>query len=289
MRRLVPGSALAAVLGVALVALAVPPAGAAVALPGLVSPVPVTWTPNVSAGTSTVTVCHQWFGSGGCADAAIYSTAVVDGEVVVAGAFTQACQPGSSQHCKAGTAVTRDDVFAYQLGTGVIDPDFVPRLNQGPAYSVVAGPDSTVYVGGAFTTVNGARHKGLVQLRVTPGDASTDGQVVTAFNGDTSNFVHAMAVHRNALYIGGQFTTVDGTKEDGVARLNATTGAVDTTFSMPISGAVAPGTALKVEGMSVTSSGGLLAIAGAFLDVAGQPRPRLALIDTGGGLGSTAT
>jgi hypothetical protein len=291
MRRLVPGALLASVVSACLVVFGVVPAGAAVPLPGLVSAVPVTWTPNVFAGTTVTSVCDTWFGSGGCGSATVYSTAVVNGEVVVAGAFTQACQPGptSSGDCKTGTEVTRDDIFAYQLGTGVIDPNFAPQLNQGPAYSVVAGPGNTVYVGGSFTTVGGASHHGLVQLNVTPGVAATDGTVVTAFTGHVSGYVRAMARSGTALYIGGQFATADSTKDQGDARLNATTGAVDTTFSMPISVTPDSGQALKVAAMSVTASGQELAIAGPFLDVNGQPRPRVALIDTGGGLGSAAT
>jgi hypothetical protein len=291
MRQHAPAAVLVAMFSAALVLFGMAPAGAAVPLPGLVSTAPVSWTPNVFAGTTTASVCDTWFGSGGCGDATVYSTAIVNGEVVVAGAFTEACQtgPATSGHCAAGTEVTRDDIFAYQLGTGVIDPDFAPQLNQGPAYSVVAGPGNTVYVGGAFTTVNGISHRGVVQLNVTPATAATDGTVVTAFTGHVSNMVRAMALSGNALYIGGQFTTVNSTKESGDARLNATTGAVDTTFSMPISATPDSGQALKVEAMSVTANGQELAIAGPFLDVAGQSRPRVALINTGGGVGSTAT
>ena len=289
MRHLVRGTMLAAVSSAALVLLGVAPAGAAVPLPGLVSTAPVAWTPNVAAGTTTTSVCDQWFGSGGCSTATVYSTAIVNGEVVVAGAFTQACQPGptSTGHCAAGTEVTRDDIFAYQLGTGVIDPNFAPQLNQGPAYSVVAGPGNTVYVGGAFTTVNGVSQQGVVQLNVTPGIA-TDGTVVTAFTGTVNNYVRAMALNGNSLYIGGQFTTADKIKEDGVARLNATTGAADSTFSMPISVPAVSGLSLKVAALAVSADGTQLAIAGTFLDVDGQPRPRAALIDTGAGLGTTA-
>ena len=288
MRRLFPAALLAAVSSAALVLLGVAPAGAAVPLPGLVSTAPVAWTPNIFAGTTTA--CDQWFGSGGCGDATVYSTAIVDGEVVVAGAFTEACQPGpaASGHCAPGTEVTRNDIFAYQLGTGVIDPNFAPQLNQGPAYSVVAGPGNTVYVGGAFTTVNGTSEPGLVQLNVTPGTAATDGTVVTAFKGTVSDYVRAMALNGNSLYIGGQFTTADKIKEDGVARLNATTGAADSTFSMPISVPAVSGLSLKVAALAVSADGTQLAIAGTFLDVDGQPRPRAALIDTGAGLGTTA-
>ncbi|MGD0685960.1 MAG: ricin-type beta-trefoil lectin domain protein [Streptosporangiaceae bacterium] len=295
MRRLLPVSLLAAVSSAALVLLGVAPAGAAVPLSGLVSTTPATWTPNIFAGTTTTSVCDQWFGSGGCSTATVYSTAIVDGYVVVAGAFTQACQPGpaASGHCAAGTEVTRDDIFAYQLGTGVIDPNFAPQLNQGPAYSVVAGPGNTVYVGGAFTTVNGTSEPGLVQLNVTPGTVATDGTVVTAFTGSvsgaTGDYVQSMALNGSSLYIGGQFSKASGVKEQDVARLNAATGAADTTFSMPISVPAVSGLSLKVAALAVSADGTQLAIGGTFLDVAGQPRPRVALISTGAGLGTTAT
>jgi hypothetical protein len=294
MRRLLPWTILVSALSAVLAIFTVPLAGAAVPLSGVVSQTPVSWTPNIFAGTTVTSVCDQWFGSGGCAASQVWSTAVVNGEVVVAGAFTQACQAGPSTtgYCQTGTTVTRDDIFAYQLGTGVIDPNFTPQFNEGPAYDVIAGPNNTVYVGGAFTTVNGTSQQGLVQLNVNPGVTSgstADGSVVTAFTGSVNGYLRAMALNGNALYIGGKFSSVDGTKENGVARLNATTGALDTTFGLSISNPVTPSSALQAEGMSVTSDGTVLAIAGSFLDVAGQSRPRLALVDTGGGLGSAAT
>jgi Ricin-type beta-trefoil lectin domain len=292
--RLFRTAVLASAVSAALVVFGLAPAAhAAVPLSGVVSPTPVSWTPNVFAGTTNTTVCDQWFGSGGCGNATVYSTAIVNGEVVVAGAFTQVCQSGPAKtgHCLAGTTVTRNDIFAYQLGTGTIDPNFAPQFDQGPAYAVAAGPNNTVYVGGAFTTVNGqTSNNGVVQLNVTPGNAATDGQVVTAFGGKVNNTVYSLALNGNALYIGGQFSVVDSTtKEAGIARLNATTGAVDSTFGISVSTPVVSGISLKVAAMSLSADGGTLAIAGTFADVNGLSRPRVALIGTGGGLGSAAS
>src|SRR5581483_919421 len=90
---------------------------AATALPALVSASPVGWTSNAFAGSAQCNT--QWFGPN-CAPSTVYSMAVVNGEVVVAGAFTQACAPGSVNGCTPGTLVTRNDIFAYQLGTGAI-------------------------------------------------------------------------------------------------------------------------------------------------------------------------
>ena len=178
-----------------------------VAFPDLVSQTPVKWTPNVFAGSPS---CNpQWFGPGNrlCKHHTIYSQAVVNGEVVVVGAFTQACQegPAADGHCTPGTLVTRDDIFAYQLGTGTIDPNFAPVLDQGPVYSVIAGPDDTVYVGGSFTTVNGVGepgwssfgHPGPAHRR--PGGARLRRAAVRQ--------VHALALSGTALYVGGNFRT----------------------------------------------------------------------------------
>jgi hypothetical protein len=280
-------------------------AGASVPLNNVVSGGPVTWTPNVSA-TATVgaTGCNStFFGSATDCQSEVYSTADVNGEVVVAGAFTEACQPGTlaEGQCAPGTQVTRDDIFAYQAGTGVIDPNFVPVLNQGPAWTVAAGPagSNTVYVGGAFTTVNGTTHKGLVQLNVNPGvttGSTADGSAVTAFKPSVSNFVRDLALSPDgtALYAGGQFTSVDsatsfsnGDAVAGLARLSATTGALDNSFPFTLGDPIS-GLPVKVEAMALSPNGDELAVSGTALQVNGQARPRLAIINTGGTLGATA-
>jgi hypothetical protein len=268
-------------------------APASAQLPALVSNVPVDWTPNVFPGATTCNT--QWFGPN-CAPSIINGIAVVNGEVVVGGAFTQVCVPGPATdgHCQPGTTVTRNDIFAYQLDSGAIDPNFAPVLDKGPVTSVVAGPGNTVYVGGSFTTVNGTAHSDVVQLSVTPGTAS-DGQVVSAFAGQLTGFanatVNSLAYQGNALYVGGIFTHADGAPSTGLARLNATTGAVDTrthfgfTLSDPVSGSAEPG----IGALALSPDGGHLVIGGSFLQVNGQSRPRLAMINTGGGFGATAS
>ena len=258
---------------------------AAVQLPALVSPAVASWTPNVSAGS---TQCNtQWFGAN-CAPSTVYATAVVNGEVVVAGAFTQVCAPGSAAgHCAPGTLVTRNDIFAYQLGTGTIDPNFVPVLDQGPVTALAAGPGNTVYAGGSFTSVNGTPHEGVVQLAVAPG-TSADGQVVSAFAGQLHGNATTVAWSGNALYVGGQFGSADGKPASGIVRLDATTGTLDPSFSFTLSSQIS-GTALQVGTMSLSPDGSHLVIGGTFLQVDGHAQPRMTMIDTGGGIGATAT
>src|SRR5215472_6272101 len=105
-------------------------------LPTVVTQAPVSWTPNVSATAQVgASACNQqWFGLGiETCISEVYGTAQVNGEVIVVGAFTRVCQPGplAKGLCAPGTQVARNDIFAYQASTGLIDPHFAPRLDKG--------------------------------------------------------------------------------------------------------------------------------------------------------------
>jgi Ricin-type beta-trefoil lectin domain len=299
--------ALGAAIGLAVAAPGVASAGTV--LPGLVSSVPSSTTPNIfpgdaSTGVNSSGCSTTWFGTDSSIDclSTVYSEAIVNGEVVVVGAFTQVCQPGTAAngYCTPGTLVTRDDIFAYSLATGAIDPNFAPQIDQGPIYAVAAGPagSNTVYIGGGFSTINGTSQGGIAQLNVTPSNAATDGTLVTAFKGHVSNLVDELALSPDgtALYAGGQFTTADSTAETAIVRFNATTGAVDPSFKFTLSNPE-NGAALKVEAMTLSPDGSHLVIGGTFLDVANsaydggvaQSRPRMAVVDTGTTLGATAS
>ncbi len=270
-----------------------------VVLPTVVAQRPVPWTPNVSAGTKVgATVCNQqWFGSGSLTCLSeVYGTAEVNGDVIVVGAFTRVCQPGPLTQglCATGTQVTRNDIFAYQASTGKIDPHFAPKLDKGPVYTVIPGPkgSDTVYVGGAFHSVNGHTHKGLVQLYVHPKiltGTTADGAVVAGFRADVSNFVKALALSPDgkAVYVGGEFLSVNGKPRAGLARVSAATGTVDTKFYLLLS-QPPTGLPVKVTAMDLNAAGTYLAVASDAMDISGKVRPRLAVVATGGTFGASA-
>ena len=253
---------------------------AAVQLPAPVSQTPVAYTPNVDAGGNCSTYCNP---------STVKSIAVVNGEAIVGGAFGQVCTPAAgATYAPCPTMVNADFIFAFDLSTGMIDPNFQPVFDKGPVDSVVAGPNNTVYIGGAFTTVDGGSAPGVAQLHVDPG-GSDDGQPVAGFSASANGEVTSVAYDgSNALYLGGNFSSVDGHAAN-VARVNATTGALDGSFQFTISNPPSGVKIARIKTLEVSPDGGTLAMAGTFLKVDGQSIPRLALINTGGGLGATAT
>ncbi|MHB1430680.1 MAG: ricin-type beta-trefoil lectin domain protein [Streptosporangiaceae bacterium] len=270
-------------------------------LANAVSQTAVPSTPNVFAGPPPAgqnAGCNSaFFGAATKCQSEVYDTAYVNGDVVVVGAFTQECAPGKlSAGLCSGTTYTMPDIFAYNASTGKIDTNFAPVLNSGPAYSVVAGPNNTVYVGGAFTSVKGATHKGLVQLQVTPGTQSTDGAIVTGFKANVSGFVHNLALSpdHTALYVGGQFTSYTSGQTTGsltgLVRVNAATGVLDPSFTFTLRSAIQSGTStlpMKIESMSMSGSGDLLAVTYSAMKINGQSDPRLAVISTPKGTNGT--
>jgi Ricin-type beta-trefoil lectin domain len=258
--------------------LAKAPPATSVQLPALVSQRAAAYTPDVYAGGNCSTYCNP---------STVRSIAVVNGEAIVAGAFGQVCTPApGATYAACPAKVNADFIFAFDLSNGMIDPNFTPVLDKGPVDSVAAGPNNTVYMGGAFTSVDGSSAPGVAQLTVDPG-GSDDGQLVPGFAARTDGEVTTLAYHGNAVYLGGHFGRVDG-KVANVARVNATTGAFDSSFQFTISSPPS-GRSPKVKVLALSPDGSTLAIAGTFNMVNGQSISRLALINTGGGLGFTAT
>ena len=120
------------VMVVSLVAL-IPSPAAAVQTPEsvVVNPDPADWTPDIL-------------------DGQVNAILQMGSKVIVGGTFTQVRRHGFS------AILTRNFLFAFDMDTGVIDPNFVPLLNA-EVEELTPGPDGTsVFVGGDFSTVNGA-------------------------------------------------------------------------------------------------------------------------------------
>ncbi|GAA2378321.1 hypothetical protein GCM10010404_38260 [Nonomuraea africana] len=182
-------------------------------------------------------------------DGIVNAIALVGDTVVVGGSFSEVSDARRSM------TLDRDNLFAYDLRTGEILPDFAPVMSE-PVNALAEGAGDTVYVGG----------NGLVRLRLS------DGSVVRSFNPRVSGgTVSTLARKGSKLYVGGDFTR----PRLALARLNATTGVADTSF------AITPGhprtPRVRVHALAVNRD--RLAVDGSFTTLNGLSRPQLGLID----------
>ncbi|QTE28895.1 LamG-like jellyroll fold domain-containing protein [Pengzhenrongella sicca] len=146
-----------------------------------------------------------------------WSQVVVAGTVYVAGQFTNARPAGAAA---GSSTVTRSNLLAYDLATGVLVNSWAPSLN-GAAYAIAASPDgSRLYVGGAFTTVNGASQTRFVVLN------RATGARISGINPAPNGSVRAIAASASTVYLGGAFGTVAGSSRPRLAALSASTGAL---------------------------------------------------------------
>jgi hypothetical protein len=180
------------------------------------------------------------------ANGTVRVTIVVGATTYLGGQFT-AMQPNGG-----GTAVTRNHVAAVSTATGALLP-WNPNVN-GTVYTMTAS-GGNVYIGGSFTTANGAAHKNLVEVD------GTTGLPVAAFANSLkpNKAVRGLAVSpAGNLYVGGAFTT----PRRFAAEVNATSGALIPAFAPVISNSL--GTSAEVRAIAVNPSGTRVILGGFF-------------------------
>lgn len=162
----------------------------------------------------------------------------------------------------AALGLTAGAAAAAASSTVSAHPAAAPAVNGEVAATVAAG--GTLYLGGSFTTVGGAPHRGLAAL------SASSGAVRGTFQAAVAGDVRALAVSGDGgtLYVGGDFSSVDGQPRAELAAVSATTGAL-----LPWN----PGANRPVEALAV--GGGRVYVGGRFHSIAGATRDDLAALD----------
>jgi len=138
----------------------------------------------------------------------------------------------------------------------------VPANNDVRALAL--SPDgSTLYAGGAFTTVNGATHKHVAALKVS------DHSVIATFKGAAAGTVRDLVASGTDLYVAGKITTVGGVAHRGIGAVNAATGKVDAAFTVQADNDV----------LGLALAGTRLIMSGSFTHINGAVRNELASVD----------
>ncbi|HET7327542.1 MAG TPA: hypothetical protein VFJ14_09685 [Nocardioidaceae bacterium] len=142
------------------------------------------------------------------------------------------------------TVVSADPV---NYTPNVVDDDVVAHTS----VDALTQLGSTIYAGGRFHSVERA---GATYTRnnLMSFDASTG--KMTSFAPNLDGKVFALLATGDSLYVGGYFKTVGGVARRGLAKLDATTGALDTSFNARLRGAV----------QEIRMSGGRLLVGGKF-------------------------
>jgi len=175
------------------------------------------------------------------------------------------------QDAALNPAILRKNFVAFSAGSGAISATVAPVFDG--AVWAIRSSGSSLYVAGAFSTVNGVVRKGVVKL------SAATGAVDPTFNPPAWN--HGVAY--DLRLVGGR-VIVGGTFPGALVALDPTTGADTGYLRLGISGSEAAGTTNEpthVYRFAVNPAGTRLVAIGNFL----APHPRVFMVD----LGATAT
>ena len=197
--------------------------------------------------------------SGGV-DGQVYATLVVGDTVFVGGSFTHA-------QVRGGGSVTRGDVAAFNRTTGALITTWSANANA--TVRALATDGSSLYIGGAFTSIGGTNQRWLVKASLA------NGAIDTQFRAQLNQRVFGLQAAGGAVYAGGNFTTASGASQRYLAKLDATTGARDTAFTGSTDG--------PVNALALSPDGSRLAVGGDFTQISGQSREGMGLVDPGTG------
>jgi Domain of unknown function (DUF5122) beta-propeller len=165
----------------------------------------------------------------------------------------------------------RKGLAAFNLVTGRVTA-FKADINQG-IVRTIAVDDGMVYAGGTFTKINNISRSKVAALN------PVNGNVIASFSSTSSQIngpVFALCCLDNKLFVGGNFTMVNGIERSYLASLDLKSGVLDSLFNPSPRDSIDVGdnkmdggvTALEVHPAN-NSSPGILFVAGNFQTVTG--------------------
>jgi len=179
-----------------------------------------------------------------------------------------------------GVANSAKYIAKLDPSTGALDTTFSPPGANGFDGDVFAldVANGNVYAGGIFTSYRGVTDSArrIAKLSATTGAIDTafnpPGALANGFDDD----VLALLVNGTSVYVGGDFNTYRGVDNsaEGIAKLDSTTGALDTTFTM-----AGNGNGFNSSIYCFAVSGGALYAGGDMSAYRGKPAQGIAKLD----------
>jgi hypothetical protein len=146
---------------------------------------------------------------------------------------------------------------------------FTPNIDNGIVYAINQ-VGATVFNGGSFTSVTPVGSSSVGRTYILGFDATTG--ALSGFAPVLNGVVYAIwpGPTSGTVYVGGQFSTVNGVKSKGITLLNASTGAIVSGFKPP---------ALDGIVYSIRPANGQLLISGTFTKADASTRQGLASLN----------
>ena len=233
------------------------------AVAGLVTAVPAAHADTAPAAGTPATVSADalptWQING-----VVWSQVLVGNTVYATGSFSKARPPGVA----AGGAgeIDASNIFAYDIRTG--NPVSFNHSLNAQGLSITASPDgSRIYVGGDFTTVDGATRGHVAAFK------TATGALDPSFAPSVSNQVRALAASASTLYIGGSYGSVNGSTRSNLAAVNASTGALLPSWKPAAQNGV-------VWSMVLAPDASRVIVGGSFTSLSGTPAYGMGSIST---------
>jgi putative cell wall-binding protein len=166
----------------------------------------------------------------------------------------------------------REGLAAIDLTSGTVT-NWDPSIETDADVTSMVLAGTTLYVGGDFTSIDGDPRNRLAAIDTTN---STPGSYLTAWDPNVDTAVRAMLLDGTTLYIGGDFSTVDGDTRNRLA-------AVDTATTTPGTYTTAWDPNADGSGIfALVKSGSTIYAGGNFNNVGGAARARLVGLDAAG-------
>ena len=197
----------------------------------------------------------------------VWSQVVVGNTVYATGSFTQARPPGVA--VGGAGSIAANNVFAYDITTGAPVANFSHSLNA-QGLVVKASPDgSRVYVGGDFTTVDGASRNHIVAFN------TATGAVDTSFAASIASQVRGIAVSATTVYAGGNFFSANSKSRTRLAAFSRANGSL-----LPWAPTADDGV---VWTMVLAPDGSRVIAGGGFTNLNGSPANGIGAVDASSG------
>jgi hypothetical protein len=218
--------------------------------------------PQAFAGSSSATVVRSWGVTG-----RVNSLLVVGNKVFVGGTFSAVTDP-------SGNTFPITNLAVYLPASNTFDTSWHPQPNDNVAALAASADGSKLYIGGDFSSVNGAKASRLASLSVATG-ATTSGWKPSA-----SATVNALGVSGGMVYVGGKFAQLNDpagvARIPYLARVSEATGRIDRNWK--------PTPDAQVRAVAFSTSGSQVFVGGDFTVIAGvSTQPHLVSLTTTNG------